>query len=49
MEAYVGESNISKVIERAESIGDRYGRQMICKLDPLGDLAAFRKLMNQEQ
>lgn len=49
METYVGESNISKVIDRAEYIGDKYGRQMICRLDPLGDLAAFKKLMNQEQ
>lgn len=48
METYVGESNISKVIERSKSLGDRYGRQMICRLDPLGDLDAFKKLMNQE-
>ena len=48
METYVGESNISKVIERAESVGDRYGCQMICRLDPLGDLAEFKKLMEQE-
>ena len=48
METYVGESTITTVIERAEKVGNHYGRQMICRLDPIGDLAAFKKLMNQE-
>lgn len=47
-ETYVGESNGIKVIERAKHMGDQYGRQMICRLEPIGDLAEFERLMDKE-
>lgn len=47
-EAYVGESTLNKVLEKSKYIGTRYGRQMICRLEPMGTPEEFERLMEEE-
>ena len=47
METYIGSSNMNNVIERAENIGRRYGRLMICRLDPIGNLDQFKQYIHK--
>lgn len=49
MESYLSSSCAVAVIDRAKYIGDKYGRQMICRLEPIGDFETFEKLIEGEE
>jgi hypothetical protein len=47
METYTGKADLCDAVERAKSIGDRYGQVFICKLVSVGDVETCENLVNK--
>lgn len=47
METNLGESTADKVLERAKSVGNGYGRIMVCKLVPMGSPDEFKTFIDR--
>ena len=48
LEAYTGQADLIKTVEKAERIGDRYGKIIICKLTAVGGIDICKTIINSE-
>ena len=48
LESYTGQADLIKTVEKAEHIGNRYGKIIICKLIPVGGVELCKKIINSE-